>query len=221
MLYSLIKKTFRDYFMIVNTSEGDVLTTIFSYVEKNQELLLLPDKNMLYIPLQCMNEYEPFLRSTLLSERNPFNHLFEGLDSEYIMGLNIGAIWNVISLWIHRGMQGSPNEVRDTIEQYLTRLKQPSSVTITTTVPKTEVVEQPKPPIPPRPIMPPEAAAFPRLQKVKVTLDKQNHLIFEAERERTKLEIELSDLKGLARLTKKKELESRISTQPSIPHSVP
>ena len=61
--------------------------------------------------------------------------------------------------------------------------------------------------------MPPEASAFPRLQKVKVTLDKHNNLIFEAERERTKLEIELSDLKGFARLTKKKELESRIATK--------
>ena len=61
--------------------------------------------------------------------------------------------------------------------------------------------------------MPPEATAFPRLQKVKVTLDKHNNLIFEAERERTKLEIELSDLKGLARLTKKKELESKIATK--------
>lgn len=81
------------------------------------------------------------------------------------------------------------------------------------TVPEAEVVEQPKPQIPPRPVMPPEAAAFPRLQKVKVTLDKHNHLIFEAEHERTKLEIELSDLKGLARLTKKKELESRIATK--------
>ena len=40
------------------------------------------------------------------------------------MGLNIGAIWNVIFLWIHRGMHESPNEVRNTIEQYLTRLKQ-------------------------------------------------------------------------------------------------
>ena len=88
---------------------------------------------------------------------------------------------------------------------------EPSSVTITATVPETEVVEQPKPQIPPRPVMPPEATAFPRLQKVKVTLDKHNNLIFEAERERTKLEIELSDLKGLARLTKKKELESRIA----------
>ena len=80
-------------------------------------------------------------------------------------------------------------------------------------VPETEVVEQPEPQIPPRPVMPPEAAAFPKLQKIKVTLDKQNHLIFEAERERSQLEIELSDLKGLARLTKKKELEGRIATK--------
>ena len=61
--------------------------------------------------------------------------------------------------------------------------------------------------------MPPEAAAFPRLQKVKVTLDKHNNLIFEVETERNKLELELSDLKGLARLTKKKEYESRIATK--------
>ena len=89
----------------------------------------------------------------------------------------------------------------------------PPSVTVTATIPEAEVTEPHKPQIPPRPIMPPEAAAFPKLQKIKVTLDKQNRLIFEAERERTKLEIELSDLKGLARLTKKKELESRIATK--------
>ena len=90
---------------------------------------------------------------------------------------------------------------------------EPSKVTITTSVPKAAVVEQPKPQIPPRPVMPPEAVAFPKLQKIKATLDKHNHLIFEAESERNKLEIELSELKGLARLTKKKDLESRISAK--------
>ena len=90
---------------------------------------------------------------------------------------------------------------------------EPPVSTITATVLETEVVEQPKPQIPPRPIMPLEAAAFPRLQKVKVTLDKHNNLIFEAERERNKLELELNDLKGLARLAKKKELDSRIATK--------
>ena len=42
---------------------------------------------------------------------------------------------------------------------------EPSSVTITATVPEAEVAEQPKPQIPPRPVMPPEVAVFPRLQK--------------------------------------------------------
>lgn len=97
-------------------------------------------------------------------------------------------------------------------KETITEPKSPS-VTVTATVLETDVVELPKPQIPPRPVMPPEATAFPRLQKVKVTLDKHNNLIFEAERERTKLEIELSDLKGLARLTKKKELESKITTK--------
>ena len=90
---------------------------------------------------------------------------------------------------------------------------EPPVTTITETVLETEATEPPKPQIPPRPVMPPKAAAFPMLQKIKITLDKQNHLIFEAERERNILEIELSDLKGLARLTKKKELESRIATK--------
>ena len=90
---------------------------------------------------------------------------------------------------------------------------EPPKVTVTTSVQEAEVVEQSKPQIPPRPVMPPEAAAFPKLQKIKATLDKHNHLIFEAEREQNELEIELSDLKGLARLTKKKELESNISAK--------
>ncbi len=98
------------------------------------------------------------------------------------------------------------------IKEVITETK-PPSVTITATAPKAGVIEQPKPQIPPRPIMPPEAAAFPKLQKIKATLDKHNNLIFEAEQERTKLEIDLSDLKGLARLTKKKELESKIATK--------
>lgn len=89
----------------------------------------------------------------------------------------------------------------------------PPVSTTTATVPETGSVEQPNPQIPPRPLIPPEAASFPKLQKVKVTLDKHNNLIFEAERERTKLEIELNDLKGLVRLTKKKDLESRIATK--------
>ena len=40
VLCSLIKKSFREYFDIVNNARGDVLTTIFSYAEKNRDILI-------------------------------------------------------------------------------------------------------------------------------------------------------------------------------------
>ena len=89
--------------------------------------------------------------------------------------------------------------------------REPPITTDTTSIQETEVAEQPKPQTPPRPIMPLVATVFPNLQKIKTALDKRNHLIFEAEHEQTKPEIERDDLKGLARLTKKKELDSRIA----------
>ena len=59
-------------------------------------------------------------------------------------------------------------------------------------------------------VMTPEAAAYPKLKKIKAELDKQNNLIFQAEQQRGNLEIELSDLKGLAKITRKAELQRKI-----------
>ena len=83
----------------------------------------------------------------------------------------------------------------------------------TLTITKTEVIEAPKPQIPPRPVMSPEAAAYPKFQKIYALLNKQNEIIFEAEQERNTLEFERDDLKGFAKLTKKKELDSRIASK--------
>ena len=63
---------------------------------------------------------------------------------------------------------------------------------------------------PDKPVMTPEAATYPQLKKIKAELDNQNNLIFQAEQQRGNLEIELSDLKGLAKLTRKAELQRKI-----------
>ncbi|MBR4344056.1 MAG: TetR/AcrR family transcriptional regulator C-terminal domain-containing protein [Lachnospiraceae bacterium] len=124
VLISMIKETLHSYYNIVDTGYGDVLSTVFSFAEKNKEILLLLDKNnMLHIVLQCMNEYGPLLRSEFVSESNPFNILFEGLDSNYLMAFNIGAFWNVISMWIHRGMNDKPEDIMSMIDQYLKRAR--------------------------------------------------------------------------------------------------
>lgn len=55
-----------------------------------------------------------------------------------------------------------------------------------------------------------EAAAYPKLLKIYKELNRQNGIIFDAERGRNELELERDSLKGFAKLTKKGELQSRI-----------
>ena len=76
--------------------------------------------------------------------------------------------------------------------------------------PKTQTAEPETPQIPPKPVMSAEAAAYPKLLKIYKELNRQNGIIFDAERMRNELELERDSLKGLAKLTKKGELQSRI-----------
>lgn len=73
-------------------------------------------------------------------------------------------------------------------------------------MPKQETLE-----IPSKPVMPADAAAYPKLLKIYKELNRQSGIIFDAERERNELELERDSLKGLAKLTKKGELQNRIN----------
>ena len=64
--------------------------------------------------------------------------------------------------------------------------------------------------IPPKPVMSAEAAAYPKLLKIYKELNRQNGIVFDAERERNELELERDNLKGFAKLTKKGELQGKI-----------
>ena len=69
-----------------------------------------------------MNENIVLHKTGQVSENNPFVLLFDGLDSEYLIALNIGAVWNVITLWIHDEMKEDPGYIKDTIRCYLNRI---------------------------------------------------------------------------------------------------
>ena len=123
VLFSLLRCNLEEYFDIVNNAKGSVLDTIFEFADKNRELLMLLDKNnMLYVVLQCLNSFSVIMLDNQNKELNPFSKLFDGLDQEYLVALNIGAVWNVISIWVHRGMKQSPENVKKTIAIYLHRL---------------------------------------------------------------------------------------------------
>ncbi|MBO4387707.1 MAG: TetR/AcrR family transcriptional regulator [Treponema sp.] len=124
VLLSLLRGILREYYAAVYNNMSDLLTVIFTFVNKNKKLLLLLDKNdMLYIPLQCINEYLPELHKKFFLETNPHYYLFENLDADYIMSFNIGAVWNMISLWIRRGMKDSPESVKANIKEYISRIR--------------------------------------------------------------------------------------------------
>ena len=76
---------------------------------------------------------------------------------------------------------------------------------------ETKPVEPPKPQIPSKPKMSLEVASYEKLRKYKAELDRQNDIIFEVEKQRNSLEFERDDLKGIAKLTKKKEFDSKIT----------
>ena len=123
VLLSLIRAIFQEYFTLVDRGDVDVLDTIFSFAVKNRELLIMLDRNnMLHLVLQCMNENIGLHKDGRVSENNPFVLLFDGLDSEYLIALNIGAVWNVITLWIHDEMREDPEHIKDTIRRYLKRI---------------------------------------------------------------------------------------------------
>lgn len=61
--------------------------------------------------------------------------------------------------------------------------------------------------------MPPIAAFYPKYKKIKAELDRMNGQIFDAEHEKAKLEIQCDDLRGIARLTKKGELDRQIAAK--------
>ena len=125
VLNSLIQKILREYFEIVNNARGDVLTTIFEFADRHRQLLFLLDKNeLMYLPLRSMNENSAQILINQNTKLNPFVKLFDGLEPEYLIAMNIGAIWNVISLWVHRGMTDAPENVKLSLQGYLNRIKQ-------------------------------------------------------------------------------------------------
>ena len=103
--------------------QSDPLAVIFEFCEKNRDLLLLLQKNnLMYLLLIRLNEVIPKISRTTDRERNPFMRTIGDLEPDYIIAFNTGAIWNVISKWVDRGMTESTEEIKTVLAQYLARL---------------------------------------------------------------------------------------------------
>ena len=123
VLDSIINSAIIEYADSLVESDEDPLTVIFNFCEKNKKLLkLLHKNNMLYLLLLKLNETLPKISETTDKEKNPFAKLMTGLEPDYLIAFNIGAVWNVIFKWVDRGMTDSPEKIRTNIEDYLKRI---------------------------------------------------------------------------------------------------
>ena len=123
VLDSIINSAIIEYTDALIESDEDPLTVIFAFCEKNKKLLkLLHKNNMLYLLLLKLNETLPKISGTTDKEKNPFAKLMTGLEPDYLIAFNIGAVWNVIFKWVDRGMTDSPEKIRTNIDDYLKRI---------------------------------------------------------------------------------------------------
>ena len=122
VLNSVINQVILDYTQALSATSEGPFTVIFDFCEKNKELLqLLHKNNMLYLLLLKLNEVIPECNRTMDMSNNPFSKTIGNLNPDYIIAFNIGAIWNVIFKWVDRGMVDSLDEIKNTIEQYLSQ----------------------------------------------------------------------------------------------------
>ena len=99
------------------------LSVIFSFCDKNKDLLSLLYKNkMLYLLLLRLNEFLPEYSKTEDMSSNPFVKLIGELEPDYLIAFNVGAIWNVLFKWIDRGMVDSLDSIQETLKKYLKRI---------------------------------------------------------------------------------------------------
>ena len=122
VLNSVIDRVILEYTQALSTSSEGPFTVIFDFCNKNKELLqVLHKNNILYLLLVKLNEVIPKCNQTMDMSSNPFAKAIGNLAPDYIIAFNIGAIWNIIYKWVDRGMSDSLDEIKNTIEQYLSQ----------------------------------------------------------------------------------------------------
>lgn len=93
-------------------------------LKKYEHIVLLLDKNdMLHLLLIYLNEYLPAMHSDPDADRDIPARYFGGLDSEYLMAFNIGAMWNVVFRWVRKGMTDPPEEIKTVLREYILNIR--------------------------------------------------------------------------------------------------
>ena len=85
--------------------------------------MLLHKNSLLYLLLIKLNTMIPQLDQITDRSNSVFARIIGDLEPDYLVAFNVGAIWNVIFKWVDRGMTDPADEIKETISEYLSRMK--------------------------------------------------------------------------------------------------
>ena len=122
VIKAFILGVIKEYSDELKKGDEKSLDIIFRVIEKYKTEITLLDKNdMLYLILLYLNEYLPEIHHDENISRDIPTRYFGGLDPEYLMAFHIGAAWNVVFKWVHKGMTDPPEQIKAVIIKYLER----------------------------------------------------------------------------------------------------
>ena len=124
VLDSVITDKITEYAKESSLNPESPLDVIFSFCERNKTFLTLLHKNgLLYLLLIKLNIMIPKFKQATDKSNSIFAQIAGDLEPDYLIAFNVGAIWNVIFKWVDRGMTDPADEIKETIAEYLSRMK--------------------------------------------------------------------------------------------------
>lgn len=103
----------------------NVLDVIFEFCILNKDFLLILQKNhLMHLLLEKWNVFIPNMHNRIVDKESAFFKTCHSVNTDYVLAFNIGAVWNIIVMWIEHDMKESPEEIRDTIVTYLKSMQQ-------------------------------------------------------------------------------------------------
>ena len=124
VLDSIITDKITEYAGELALNPESPLDVIFRFCEKNKDFLMLLHKSdLLYLLLLKLNIMIPEFNQVTDRSNSIFARIVGDLEPDYLVAFNVGAIWNVIFKWVDRGMTDSADDIKETIAQYLSRMK--------------------------------------------------------------------------------------------------
>lgn len=123
VLHSMVQNKISDY--IEQLTRGNILSledaldAIFSFCQNNQLFFtVLAHNKLLHILQYELNKELPSFHKARTAHKHFFFQCIDDSEVDYVIYMNIGAIINVLILWIEKGQVQEFTEIKDVLHQF-------------------------------------------------------------------------------------------------------